>query len=45
MGRQQIHASDHPLRVVVIKPVFTWLEAGDDGMSSFLSMFRGVLVW
>jgi hypothetical protein len=45
MGRRQLNARDHLVSVVVIKPVFPRLEAGDDGVASFLCVFRGMLAW
>jgi hypothetical protein len=32
MRRKQLHALDHRLLLVIVEPILTWLEAGDDRM-------------
>jgi hypothetical protein len=33
MRRKQLHTLDHPLLLVIVEPILTWLKAGYDRMS------------
>jgi hypothetical protein len=38
MRRMQFDAFDHRLLLVIVEPILTGLEAGDDGMAGFGGM-------
>src|SRR5580698_10978032 len=42
--RKQFRACDHRLRVVIVEPILTGLEAGYDRMSRRVRMLSGMLI-
>jgi len=43
MWRKQLHTLDHPPLLVIVEPILTWLEAGNDGMPCFRRMLGRML--
>ncbi len=44
MWRKQLHTLDHPPLLVIVEPILTWLEAGNDRMPGFRRMLGRMLV-